>query len=116
MRHIEDHIQQDIVSYMRLKHPGVPFTCSPGTSRSAREGAKKKRMGYWKGWPDLFFAVPNKGFSGLFIELKTETGRIEKDQQALIETLNKLGYHATICRSYRQAIETIEQYLNWGEK
>jgi len=112
MRHDEDLIQQLVVRFMRSKYPSIPFTCSPATAKNPHKGIKNKKMGYCKGWPDLFFAAPYKGFNGLFIELKTPKGKISKEQSEILTRLADLGYKAAICRSADEAIETIERFLN----
>jgi len=112
MRHIEDQMQQFIVKWFRMKYPKRIITCAPATSKSAREGAKKKKMGYLKGWPDLFIAAARKRYYGLFIELKTQDGSLSKEQRAVIDELEFQGYKAVVCRSIDEAIEIIDKYFN----
>jgi len=111
VRHEEDQIQQAVVRYVRTKYIWIPFTCAPATSTSAREGAKKKKMGYCKGWPDLFFAISRKGYHGLFIELKTKKGRLSKDQRLILSYLADQGYQVLVCDSFGQACDEIDQYV-----
>ena len=80
--------------------------------RSARYGAELKRMGLRKGFPDLGLLVPNKQYSGLFIELKADkTKRLSKEQKEWIEKLNKYGYKAVRCNGADEAIQVIKDYL-----
>ena len=112
MKHAEQQIQIHFVTWFRAKHPKLLMTSAPGNSRSAKEGALKKKLGYRKGWPDIFIAFPSKGFNGLMIEFKTPTGKIDKKyQEPLLEKLNDLGYKAVICRSVDEAIKVVESYL-----
>jgi len=110
MRHEESMIQKVVVHHIKSYFPGVIFTCAPAVAKSARQGKENKLMGYQKGWPDLFFALPRKGYNGLFIELKTDRGSVQPEQRDLIERLNALGYKAIICRSDVEAISAFEDY------
>ena len=84
---------------------------------------KMKRAGSVKGWPDLFLPVlggpfakaPEKigyHWSGLFIELKRETGGVvSKEQKYLHLLLREQGYAVVVCRGANQAINAIKNYL-----
>lgn len=56
-------------------------------------------------------------YNGLFIELKIENRRTEKnggcseDQLKYIAYLNEAGYKAVVCYGWQHAWETIEEYL-----
>lgn len=111
MRNEEAGIQKVVVFYVRKQFPNILFTCAPAVAKSARQGHENKMMGYLKGFPDLFFAVPRKGYNGLFIELKTKSGRVQPEQEEIVQKLNDLGYKALICRGADFAIEAINNYL-----
>ena len=111
MKYDESYIQKIVVNYVRRAFPQVLFTCAPAVAKRARQGKENKLMGYLAGWPDLTFAVAKHGYYGLFIELKTETGKISTDQQVILKALNDSGYKAIVCRSAEQAIESITKYL-----
>ena len=110
MRHEEAMMQKVVVKHIRQYFPKVIFTCAPAVAKSARQGHDNKLMGYQKGWPDLFFALPKKGYNGLFIELKTDRGTIQPEQRKMIEDLQGLGYKAVFCRSDIEAISCFEDY------
>ena len=108
----EQHIQEAVVNYVRFNYPNIIFTCAPANAKSMLQGIRNKKMGYCKGWPDLFFAQPAKGYHGLFVELKTEDGKIDKkNQQSIIDSLNAVGYKAVVCYGFNQAVDTINEYL-----
>ena len=112
MRHYEESmIQKVVVRHIRNHHPEVLFTCSPATAKSARQGHENKLMGYLKGIPDLIILLPNKGYNGLMIELKTDKGTVKPEQRDILEKLNGLGFKAVVCRSAEEAISTFENYL-----
>lgn len=82
-----------------------------GGHRHPRVGAQLKAEGVKRGFPDLFMAVPRGDKHGLFIELKTETGRPTEEQKTWIKLLNNQGYKAVICKGYDAAKAAIESYL-----
>ena len=111
MRYDEQEIQMMVVQYIRLKYPKILFTCAPAYAKSARQGSLNKRMGYLKGWPDIFIAYPSNGYYGLFIEFKTEKGKIQPEQEKIKNKLSDLGYKAVICRGYDEAVFVLDNYL-----
>ena len=82
-----------------------------GGNVGARNGKNLKAMGVRAGTPDYFLAYPSGKYHGLWIEMKSETGRVSPEQKTAIEVLGKQGYLAVVCRSTDEARLTIEQYL-----
>lgn len=82
-----------------------------GGARSPREGAKFKRMGVMKGFPDLFLFVPNAQAAGLFIELKAKGGKVQPSQKNVMRRLGEQGYECVVAYGASQAIAEIERYL-----
>lgn len=80
-------------------------------ARSQKNGARMKSEGARKGTLDLFLAVSRKGASGLWLEMKTPTGRIALEQQVMIDSLRREGYTVEVCRSTGDAIYAITQYM-----
>lgn len=104
-------------------------------------GSILKAEGLRKGAPDLMLAVPRvscaskpmpekwsggptelaelvasgievrDAFSGLFLELKTPTGRLQPEQEVFHELLQKQGYRVVVCRSFEECVATITNYL-----
>lgn len=111
MRHEETMMQKIVVRHFRKNYPSVIFSCAPAVASSKRQGNFNKQMGYLKGWPDLFFAIPAKGYPGLFVELKTPTGSLNEYQKHVLEQLTSAGYKTLVCRSTEEAIMQIENYL-----
>lgn len=68
--------------------------------------------GMQKGVPDMFLAVPRKGYHGLFIELKrTRREKPAPEQMEWLDRLAEQGYQSAICHGCDSAIETITNYL-----
>lgn len=76
-----------------------------------RTGARMKSMSYQNGTPDLFLAYPTRIHSGLWIEMKTEKGKIQPSQKEMMEKLLVAGYHCVVCRSFDEFKNEIENYL-----
>lgn len=87
-----------------------------GGSRSTVEGANLKRQGVKRGVPDLCLPAPRGRFHGLYIELKTLTGKTSPDQDWWIEQLAAQGYSACVCHGWESAVRMLEWYLNIKEE
>lgn len=109
--------QKIIISWCnwnKNKHPELDLVIHIANEgkRSSRYGAELKRMGLRAGFPDLAILVPNKEYSGLFIELKADkTKKISKEQKEWLEKLNRYGYKAVRCNGADESIEVIKNYL-----
>lgn len=55
--------------------------------------------------------IPMKGFHGLFIEMKTQTGRQSEDQKRWQSVLNTFGYKAVVCKGWEEAKNVLEEYM-----
>lgn len=82
-----------------------------GGMRNKVEAKKLKRLGVKAGVPDLFFAYPCSGYSGLWIEMKSKKGIISKNQAVWIERLRHVGFRVCVCYSCDEAIEAILSYM-----
>ena len=96
-----------------LKHL---FHIPNGGGRNIAEAANLKRMGVKAGVPDLFLPYPAGDWHGLWIELKTERGRVMGAQREWVEYLQSQGYAAYVCRGAEQAINCLKEYLKGNTK
>lgn len=102
--------QSAFVSYVEWR--GFPIFHIPnGGSRNAIEAANLKRQGVRAGVPDLCIPVARKGFHGLYIEMKTRTGRVSENQKRWLELLNTEGYRAEVAKGYEAAVRIFEDYI-----
>lgn len=76
-----------------------------------RNGMNLKRMGVRAGTPDYLLAVPRGGKAGLWLEMKSDIGRVRPEQEIALHKLREYGYDAVVCRSTDQARTLIEEYL-----
>lgn len=72
---------------------------------------RNRQMGVKKGVPDLFYPVPAHGYHGLFIEMKTQTGRLSPDQKKWIQVLETFGYRCVVAHGWEEARKELEMYL-----
>jgi hypothetical protein len=73
--------------------------------------ARLKRSGLRVGIPDLFLAVQNDLFAGLWIELKRIGGKATPEQVEMADTLRRQGYCAILAEGASEAIRAITAYL-----
>lgn len=121
----EANVHQQVVNYLKLQYPKVIFRTdfSAGVKMSMGQAIKHAKLQHSKGFPDLFIAMPNKTYHGLFIELKNDgvsvfkkDGTLRKDehlekQNEVHQELNKVGYFATFAIGFDEAKKIIDQYL-----
>lgn len=113
----EDAEQIALMAWARCKRFGDGFLSDylmhipNGGARSPREGAKFKRMGVMRGFPDLFLFVPSNEAAGLFVELKAKNGKVQSSQKEVMKRLSEQGYECVVAYGASQAIAEIERYL-----
>ena len=118
----EQKQQEAIVTYLQLQYKDVRYCASLGGQYQQYQSQRAKaiRTGYVKGFPDLQITesriVNGIRYYGLFIELKTKTGRLTKHQQQWIDDLNERGYRAKCCKGMEEAMDVIDWYLNSKSK
>lgn len=122
---LEYDTQVRIVNYLSERYPTLIVQGSLGGIRLPIGNAvKAKKMGNKKDFPDLTIAIPNKRYTGCFIELKREGTRLYKKngqlvtnehfhaQDELHKMLRAVGYYAEFAVGYQDAIQQIEKYLS----
>lgn len=113
-KHTESNEQIAAMDWLRLQHPQVAdHTMHIGNERKSSyyAGYILKRMGVLKGASDLFLAWPNAKYHGLFIEVKSLTGKPTSEQIAFINRMVSKGYYACVCYGAEEVIEVIKWYL-----
>lgn len=115
LSNITEHgIQAALVHWFRCKYPEhthLLFAIPNGERRDKVTAARLKKAGVVAGIPDLMLAIPKPPFHGLFLELKTATGRASRNQKAVAETLRAQNYRVALAYGLDDAIETIQTYL-----
>jgi len=82
-----------------------------GLYTAMSQAKRAKAAGLIKGVPDLCLPVAAGGYHGLWIELKTATGRVSPEQREWLAGLTVQGYRAVVCRGAAAAITEIVDYL-----
>lgn len=95
----------------RLPHLARMFAIPNGGHRHISVAKTLKATGVKAGVPDICLPVAVGRYHGLFIEMKTSTGRVQHNQLDWIAYLNKEGYCARVCYGWEQAKDDIENYL-----
>jgi len=114
-RHTESNEQIVAMDWLRAQHPQIALhTLHIGNERKASyyAGYIMKRMGVLKGASDLFMAWPKGDYHGLFIEVKSKTGKPSAEQKAFLQRMRDVGYRAEICYGADEVINTIKDYLS----
>lgn len=122
MGRIEDKIQKAVIKWSQQAGVRKAFPCLKLLYHIPNErycdpiqGKQLKLMGVKSGVPDLCLPVPNKGYHGLYIELKAENGKVSDNQDWWLIELHQQGYMCAVCFGLEQAINTILFYLEgWG--
>lgn len=82
-----------------------------GGKRSGLIGYILKITGMRPGVLDTFLPFADSGHIGLWIEFKTPTGSVSKEQKEWIDYLRQAGYQVEVCRSWIQAANVVIDYL-----
>ena len=119
MKHLESAHQAQVMewskwAYKTGKYPMLNMLhCSlNGVKLSATQARIAKAQGMLSGVPDLFLPLPKNGHHGLYIEMKSEKGRLTENQQWFLSNAESLGYKTAVCYSAKEAIDAIEAYYS----
>lgn len=88
------------------------FAIPNGGGRSKREAGRLKAEGVRPGVSDVFCALPVPGRCGLWIEMKSLTGRPSREQVDWLTEGDKLGYEGAVCHGSGEAFFTWKQYVD----
>lgn len=118
MDHQEHIIQCQCVEWFRRQHPRKLIFAIPngGSNFDIRHAVRLKKEGLTSGVPDLFIPEPSGDyrrplFRGLFIEMKSPTGKVSKSQRNIGNDLKLRGYAVEVCRSLGEFMSTVKNYL-----
>jgi hypothetical protein len=70
-----------------------------------------KAEGMRPGVCDLFLPVARGKWHGMFIEMKTEIGKLSDNQKEFIASVEQQDYYAVVCFGADEAIEQLTFYL-----
>ena len=72
---------------------------------------KMKKEGSKNGVADVFVPVPNKLYSGLYLEFKRKYGYQRPEQKKFQKYCEKVGYKYLVVKSVVQALTYLDKYL-----
>jgi len=102
MSHDEDRLHMHIWRALQILLPEDVVAWSNENRRNGqREGARRKARGCIAGIPDMQFTHANRV---LYVEIKTPTGTVTKEQRALHKRLKSTGAPVAVCRSLDDVI------------
>lgn len=117
-------VAQQVANYLRYQYPGVLFHFDlAGLNLSRAQAGMMKAIQGERGFPDLMILESRKGFSGLFLELKTDKVKLfKKDgvtfvsehleaQYSMHARLKIKGYEAYFVFGFEEARKEIDNYL-----
>jgi len=119
----EDKAQARYVSWCRqhkififaIANQQPMAACCENKSIVRRILKKLFRIGLEEGMPDLMIPIPTHGYHGLFVEMKTKTGKAASEQKVLLSWLSDRKYKCIVCHSAEEAILQTKMYFNKPE-
>lgn len=87
------------------------FHIPNGSKRDIVTGYNLKQQGLKAGLPDICLPVARGQYHGLYLELKSERGRLQENQRAWLDALSRQGYKAVTAYGFDEARVAIEEYL-----
>lgn len=121
MKHLEAAQQQQVIEWSKWAYKAKPtqypnldlLHCSlNGVKLSQSQSRIAKGQGMLSGVPDLFLPVPRQNYHGLYIEMKSQKGRVTENQEWFLSKTEGLGYKTAVCYSANEAIKTIQDYYD----
>ena len=109
MNQDEHKLQVAICKYLDLC--GYEFFAIPnGGLRNIKVAAKLKQEGVKAGVADLFVALSNGKYHGLFIEVKVGRNRQQPNQKIFEQKVLENGYQYKVVRSIDEMVAVIREY------
>lgn len=123
---VSEHVHQcHFFNWIRYAHPHILAFAIPNEQvrttinkgdneaefKAMMQGKRMKAAGRLAGIPDIMIASANGVYHGLFIEMKTETGRMTESQKAIKAKLESEGYKVEMCQGWEQAVKITQEYL-----
>lgn len=113
----EDGAQSALFAWCAISLPAYPqlewfYHIPNGGMRSAKEGARMKKLGAKRGVLDCCLPVGKRGYNALYIEMKTKIGIVSPDQERWILGLTNCGNLAIVAYSWEEARDILIWYLS----
>ena len=90
---------------------GIPiYHIANEGKRTYYTGNLLRKAGMRKGVPDLCIPLPRGKYHGFYIEMKSKSGKVTKEQIQWLKLLKNNGYATAICYGADDAINKIAAY------
>jgi hypothetical protein len=112
---IGDVLQKAFIRWVKKQHPEqAEFLCASmaGVRVPMQVALEMQAMGSSTDWPDVFFAMPRKGFAGLFLEIKYGTSRPTAGQREKLRKLTEQGYRAVPAINWTGLLKEFGAYFD----
>ena len=108
--HSEHDAQVSLVRYFRLRYPkGIVFAIPNGGHRHPATAVKLKAEGVLKGIPDL--CVIREDGEILWLEMKTEKGKLSPDQKTMIKAFIDRGMRVAVGYGFDDAKIKVDIFM-----
>ena len=96
-----------LTSWVKANYPDVMFM------HIANEGHHRKVVeGVLPGASDYLLAEAMSFYCGLFLEIKTERGKLSDKQKKFGERIMEKGYHWEVTYGFEQSMDAIKRYMS----
>lgn len=115
LRTEEDRICAAACQRFELQYPiefKLLFHIPNGGKRSKAQAGIFKAMGVKPGVSDYFYMQPRGGFHGLWLEVKTSTGDLSRDQRLFLQLARQKGYAAIVTYGLEEMWEVLDHWAN----
>ncbi|MGL5914022.1 MAG: VRR-NUC domain-containing protein [Bacteroidales bacterium] len=112
-RHNESNMQIACVKWFRCQYQDeIIFSIPNGGARNILTAKFLKAEGVLAGAADLQVLAARGNWNGLFIELKTTSGKQSDSQKNFENACTRNNYLYAICRSFEEFEKTVTDYLS----
>ena len=116
-RELERPHQVALIKWVRMVEDLYPvlrllYAVPNGGDRNLRVARKLKAEGVLAGVADLCLPAARRGYHGLYLEMKSETGAATEEQKEFLRSVSAEGYCAVIAQGVEEARETLEWYIS----
>lgn len=95
--------------------PNGAYLAGANVGQRVRQWQRLQSEGALQGVPDLFIAKastnPDEFYNGIFIEMKSQTGRLSEEQSRLHTKLKSKGYTVHVINSFEKFVEVVKYYM-----